>query len=124
MRDFEAAWLTVRLGAIVENYKDFRRLAGSASAAGVVKADGYGLGAEFIAPALAAAGCETFFVARLEEGIALRLVLKAARIFVREGAPAEAVPALLAHRLMPVLNSLSQIADYGAGASSPRDAAI
>jgi len=67
----------------------------------VVKADGYGLGAEFVAPALAAAGCDTFFVARLEEGIALRNVLKDARIFVLDGAPADAVPALIAHRLTP-----------------------
>ncbi|HEX4028599.1 MAG TPA: alanine racemase [Rhizomicrobium sp.] len=124
MRDFEAAWLTVRLGAITGNYQDFRRLAGSAAAAGVVKADGYGLGAEFIAPALKAAGCDTFFVARLEEGIALRRVLNDVRIFVLDGAPAEAVPALLAHRLTPVLNSLAQIGDYSAGATGPRDAAI
>lgn len=126
MRDseFEAAWLTVRLGAIAENYKEFRRGAGSALAAGVVKADGYGLGAEFIAPALAAAGCDTFFVARLEEGIALRRALPQSRIFVLDGAPDGAVPALIAHRLIPVLNSLSQIDGYGAGASSPREAAI
>lgn len=124
MKEFEAAWLTVRLGAIAENYKDFRRLAERAATAGVVKADGYGLGAEFIAPALAAAGCDTFFVARLEEGIALRRVLPDVRIFVLDGAPTEAVPGLIAHRLTPVLNSLDQIATYGAGASSPRDAAI
>src|SRR6185437_2817095 len=80
MRDFEAAWLTVRLGAITENYKEFRRLAGSAATAGVVKADAYGLGAEFVAPALKAAGCDTFFVARLEEGIALRRPSRCAHI--------------------------------------------
>lgn len=122
--DFEAAWLTVRLGAIAENYKSFRRLAGSVATAGVVKADGYGLGAEFIAPALAAAGCDTFFVARLEEGIALRRALPQIRVFVLDGAPSDAIPALIAHRLTPVLNSLSQIADFAAGASSPREAAI
>ena len=122
--DFEAAWLTVRLGAIAENYKSFRRLAGSVAVAGVVKADGYGLGAEFIAPALAAAGCDTFFVARLEEGIVLRRTLPHVRIFVLDGAPRDAVPALIAHRLTPVLNSLSQIADFAAGAPSPREAAI
>jgi len=120
--DFEAAWLTVRLGAIAENYKSFRRLAGSV--AGVVKADGYGLGAELIAPALVAAGCDTFFVARLEEGISLRRALPQIRIFVLDGAPRDAVPAPIAHRLTPVLNSLSQIADFSAGASSPREAAI
>ena len=39
--------------------------------AAVVKADGYGLGAARVAPALAEAGCDSFFVARLEEGVAL-----------------------------------------------------
>ena len=65
--------------------------------AGVVKADGYGLGAAMVAPALAEAGCDTFFVARLEEGVALRPLLPKARIFVLDGAPPDAVPALIAH---------------------------
>src|SRR6202034_2305307 len=122
--DFEVAWLTVRLGAIAGNYREFRRQAGAVPGAGVVKADGYGLGVEFVAPALAAAGCDTFFVARLEEGIALRNVISDARIVVLDGAPPDAVPALIAHRLTPALNTLDQIAAYGAGASGPRDAAI
>ena len=45
---------------------------GPAAVAAVVKADAYGLGAARVAPALADAGCDSFFVARLEEGIALR----------------------------------------------------
>jgi alanine racemase len=126
--DFEAHRLTVRLGALADNYRAFRRLAGPAAVAGVVKADGYGLGADFIAPTLAGAGCDTFFVARLEEGIALRRAMGAApRIFVLDGAPADAVPALIAHRLTPVLNSLGDIAGWNAGASAARlrlDAAI
>ena len=36
----------MRLGAIADNYRTFQRLAGPAAVAGVVKADGYGLGAE------------------------------------------------------------------------------
>ena len=40
--------------------------------AGVVKADGYGLGARQVAAALVAEGCDTFFVAHLAEGVALR----------------------------------------------------
>ena len=70
--DFEAARLTVRLGAVAANYRACQRLAGPAAVAGVVKADAYGLGVAPVAPALAAAGCDTFFVARLEEGVALR----------------------------------------------------
>ena len=75
MTDFEPASLTVRLGAIADNYRRFRRMAGAATTAAVVKADGYGLGSRMVAPALAGAGAETFFVARLAEGVALRPLL-------------------------------------------------
>ena len=108
--DFESASLTVRLGAIAANYKNLKRLAGPAITAGVVKADGYGLGAAMTAPTLAGAGCETFFVAQLAEGIALRPHLPKARIFVLEGVTQAAAPALLAHDLTPVLNSLPDVA--------------
>jgi alanine racemase len=126
--DFEGCRLTVRLGAIAENYKTFQRLAGPAAVAGMVKADAYGLGAELVAPALAAAGCDTFFVARLEDAVALRRVLRhSPRIFVLDGAPPDAVPALIAHQLTPVLNSLAETAGWNAAAAASRrslDAAI
>ena len=123
--DFEAASLTVQLGRITGNYRAMAALAGSAAVSAVVKADGYGLGAKMIAPALAAAGCDTFFVARLQEGMALRPLLPKARIFVFDGAVAEAVPALIAHNLIPVLNSLEQIAAWSSAAKASRlDAAI
>src|SRR5215469_15841116 len=70
--DFEAARLTVRLSAIADNYRTYRRLAGPTAVAAVVKADAYGMGAARVGPALAQAGCDSFFVARLEEGVALR----------------------------------------------------
>ena len=116
MTDFEPASITVRLGAIAENYRSFRRMAGAAATAAVVKADGYGLGARMVAPALAGAGAQTFFVARLEEGIALRPLLPGARIFVLDGASPDAVPGFLSHRLTPVLNSLAEIAAWSAAA--------
>jgi len=115
-RDFEAARLTVRLSAIADNYRTYRRLAGPTAVAAVVKADAYGLGAARVAPALAEAGCDSFFVARLEEGVALRGTLPRARIFVLDGAPPDAVPALLTHGLTPVLNSLGDIAAWSAAA--------
>ncbi|TIT61408.1 MAG: alanine racemase, partial [Mesorhizobium sp.] len=40
------AILSIDLGAIRENYRRLKARAGSAHCAGVVKADGYGLGAE------------------------------------------------------------------------------
>lgn len=120
--DFEAAHLTVRLGAVAANYRTYRRLTGPCAVAAVVKADAYGMGAARVAPALEAAGCDSFFVARLEEGIALRAAVPNARIFVLDGAPADAVPALIAHRLTPVLSSLPQVAAWSAAAHAARTA--
>jgi alanine racemase len=114
--EFDVACLTVRLGAIVESYRICRRLAGGAAVAGVVKADGYGLGATEVTRALVAAGCDTLFVARLEEGIRVRPLAPDARIFVLDGAYPAAVPALIAHRLTPVLNSLAEIETWSAAA--------
>ncbi|HEY3777730.1 MAG TPA: alanine racemase [Rhizomicrobium sp.] len=115
------ACLTIRLDAIVENYRLCQRLAGT-EAAGVVKADAYGLGMERVARALASAGCETFFVARLEEGIRLRALLSQARIFVLDGVSQESAPALIGHRLIPVLNSLDEIAEWSKAAGAQRSA--
>jgi alanine racemase len=115
-KDFEAARLTVRLGAIVANYRTYRRMTGPTAVAAVVKADAYGLGAARVVPALAEAGCDSFFVARLEEGIALRKLSPGARIFVLDGAHPDAVPALIRYALTPVLNSLAQIAAWSAAA--------
>jgi alanine racemase len=115
---FEAARLTVRLGAIVANYRTYRRMTGPASVAAVVKADAYGMGAVQVAPALTQAGCDSFFVARLEEGVALRALAPHARIFVLDGAQADSVPALIRHSLTPVMNSLAQIAAWSAAAGA------
>ncbi|HWX89453.1 MAG TPA: alanine racemase [Rhizomicrobium sp.] len=117
---FEAARLTVRLPAIVANYRTYRRMTGPTAVAGVVKADAYGLGAARVAPALAEAGCDSFFVARLEEGIALRQSVPRARIFVLDGAQPDSVPALISHRLTPALNSLAEIAAWSAAAGAAR----
>jgi alanine racemase len=125
--DFEAARLTVRLPAIVANYRTYRRMTGPTAVAAVVKADAYGMGAARVAPALAEAGCDSFFVARLEEGVALRKFVPRARIFVLDGAHADAVPALISHRLTPALNSLAEIAAWSAAAGvgrAPLDAVL
>lgn len=125
--DFEAARLTVRLPAIVANYRTYRRMTGPTAVAAVVKADAYGMGAARVAPALADAGCDSFFVARLEEGIALRQAVPCARIFVLDGAHPDSVPALLRFSLTPALNSLAEIAAWSAAACvgrTPLDAVL
>src|ERR1051326_7811703 len=110
MGTFETARLIVRLDAIAANYRLCCELASPATVAGVVKADAYGLGAAPVARAQAVTGCDTFFVARLEEGITLRPIVPEARIFVLDGVQGDGAPALIAHRLIPVLNSLAEIA--------------
>lgn len=117
---FEAARLTVRLAAILANYRTIQRLAAPAAVAGVVKADGYGTGAEAATRALAAAGCDTFFVARVEEGVRIRPFAPHARIFVLDGAQVDSIAALITHNLTPVLNSLVEIAAWSAAAASAR----
>ena len=111
--------LSVRLNAVIENYRICQRLSG-ATVAAVVKADGYGLGAIPIARVLHEAGCDTFFVARLEEGITLRHALPDVRIFVLDGCPSETAPALIAHNLTPILNSLGQVDTWRGAARGQR----
>lgn len=125
--DFDAACLTVRLAALAENFRSAQRLAGPAVVAGVVKEDAYGTGLTPAAHTLAMAGCDTFFVARLQEGMALRVLVPQARIFVLDGAQPDMVPALISHNLTPVLNSLAEIAAWSAAARSTKtqlDAAV
>jgi len=110
--DQAPAHLTVRLGALVANYREAARRAAPAMVAPVVKADAYRVGMVPVAQALASDGADTFFVARLEEGIALRVLAPRARIFVFDGVASGTAPALIAHRLTPVLNSLDEIAEW------------
>ncbi|MFE0754282.1 alanine racemase [Inquilinus sp. NPDC058860] len=108
--DASGATLIVDLAAIRENYRALRRRLGSTACAAVLKADAYGLGADRVAPVLAAEGCRHFFVAHLEEGIALRPhVPEAAEVFVLHGPMPGCEDIALAHRLTPVLNSLEQV---------------
>src|SRR5262245_702983 len=80
-----------------------------------------------VAQTLSSEGADTFFIARVEEGIALRTLLPRARIFVFDGVAPGTAPALVAHRLTPVLNSPDEIAEWSATAlnrKSSLDAAI
>jgi alanine racemase len=94
----------------------------------VVKADGYGLGAIPIALALhQTTRADTFVVARLEEGIALRHALPDVRILVLDGCPAGSAASLTAHNLTPILNSLHQMENWSSEACARRaklDAAV
>lgn len=97
--------LQIDLAAIQANYRALAALAPAARAAGVVKADGYGLGAGPVAKALADAGAQDFFVALASEAVPVRQAVgQGPRIFVLSGHMAGAD---LRHAI-PVLNSPEQ----------------
>ena len=100
---------TIDLDALARNHDRIIQELGGVRPAGIVKADGYGLGASAVARRLWAEGCRQFFVARLDEGIELRRALPDADIHVLDGPLPGTAGELLAADLIPVLNSLGQV---------------
>jgi alanine racemase len=115
------AVLTIDLDAVVANWGKLQRMVEPALCAAVVKADAYGLGADRVAPALAAAGCRSFYVAQLDEGTALRRYLPAAEIAVFDGVLPGTEAEFAQHRLVPVLNGLEQIERWAGFARGSRE---
>jgi alanine racemase len=97
-----------------------RDLAAPAECAAVVKADAYGLGMAAVAPALARAGCKTFFVATLGEAEELRGLLPGATIYVLAGLQQDTAPVHRRLDLRPVLNSADEIEEWAAFSKSAR----
>lgn len=122
LTDETVAQLTVRLGALAANYREAKARSAPAHVAPVVKANAYGLGMAPVVRALSEAGADTFFVARVEEGIALRVLLPRARIFILDGVPQGMAPVLAVNRLIPVLNSLDEIVEWSALATARKTA--
>jgi alanine racemase len=114
------ALLEIDLGAIVANWRLLAQRAAPALCAAVVKANAYGLGAATVAPALATAGCRLFFVATLDEGIALRAALgPEPEIAVFNGPLPGTAAEFATHRLIPVLNEPGQIEAWKGQKPSP-----
>lgn len=112
----ETSRLTVDLGAIVANWQDLRARHPAGAVAAVVKADAYGLGARFVAPALYAAGCRHFFVAHLSEALAIQRYLPGALLGVLNGLAPDQAEIFAANDLTAVLGSLAEIARWTAEA--------
>lgn len=104
--------LTIDPGAIASNWRSLARVAGSAECAGVVKADAYGTGIDVAVPALAAAGCRTFFVALLPEARRVRALAPEATIYVLNGFLPGTAPSYAGARLRPVLGSPDELAEW------------
>lgn len=105
------AFLTIDLDAIADNWRLLKSKIGTdGDCAGVVKANAYGLGSGPVGKALFDAGCRTFFVAHVDEGVLLRKSVPAsASIFILHGAAPGAEEICASHALIPILNSLPQV---------------
>ena len=114
------AVLTIDLAAVQANYRLLAAQAKASICAAVLKADGDGLGADYVAPAIFAAGCRHFFVAHLDEGLELRPHLDAsATIYVLHGPLPGTEETFTEDGLIPVLNNLEQV-DGWAGLAERR----
>jgi len=104
-----SANLTVDLDAITANWRALDAMTNCETAA-VVKADGYGLGVDRVAKALAQAGARRFFVAVAEEGAVVRNALGPnADILVFGGHMRGDTDMINDLHLTPMLNSLDQL---------------
>lgn len=108
----------VDLGALRRNYRIMKAAACGAECAGVVKADGYGLGVRPVVKALLAEGCRSFFVATLAEARAVREAAPGATIHVLNGVFPGTTAEFLALRAIPVLGGLEEAAEWRRTAGS------
>ncbi|MGB1924563.1 MAG: alanine racemase, partial [Candidatus Puniceispirillaceae bacterium] len=110
--------LQINLGAIIANWRYLDSLSSAATTtAAMVKANGYGLGANEVATALARAGCTEFFVANLGEAIELRQHLdeggyERLQIMTLHGCHLDQLDDFAAFRITPVLNDLEQLSRW------------
>jgi alanine racemase len=109
------AVLRIDLAAVRANWRQLAtRVAPQARCAAVVKANAYGLGAAQVASALLAEGCRHFFVAHLDEALAIRPLLPGdASLSVLHGFMPGAEAEGEAAGIVPTLNSLTQIEAWG-----------
>ncbi|XVN42327.1 MAG: alanine racemase [Candidatus Rickettsia vulgarisii] len=108
---FSHCTLEIDLAKIRANYRIIAELCKTSEVSAVVKANSYGLGANFIAPVLEAENCQNFFVTTIDEAITLRKALtkKDSNIFVFNGVFYNDVQEFNDNNLIPVLNNLQQL---------------
>lgn len=104
--------LTIDLDAVVANWRKLEKAAVPAQCGAAVKADAYGCGVDQVVRALAAAGCETFFVATLDEARAVRTAAPAAAVYVLNGLLQNSGDALAAINCRPVIGDLNELAEW------------
>ena len=94
----------IDLSAIRENFVNIQnRVGDQVRVMAVVKADAYGHGAVRTARVVHSAGCESFGVAEVEEGVILRQAGVSGEIVILVGAPEDAFDEVVKHGLTPVV---------------------
>lgn len=110
----KAGVLTIDLGAMADNYRQFQKVVGADCAvAGVVKADAYGTGLKPVVETLTKLDCPQFFVATLDEAIQLRAINDKTPVAVLGGLYHGAEKEYQARGIWPVLNSPEDIQRWG-----------
>ena len=110
--------LRIDLNAISSNWRYIDSLSSATTTtAAMVKANGYGLGAEEVVTALTRAGCTEFFVANLGEAIELRQYLdegdyQQLHIMTLHGCHMNQLEDYATFQITPVLNDLEQLSRW------------
>ncbi|WP_398468104.1 alanine racemase [Tardiphaga sp.] len=104
--------LTIDLDAITANWRKLEKASVPAECGAAVKADAYGCGIDRVVPALAKAGCKTFFVATIDEARAARAGAPDAAIYVLNGLSPNSGDALAAIKAQPVISDLNELAEW------------
>ena len=103
------AVLSINLSSIEANYRLLCGMLVNSRASAVIKADGYGLGSEKIAPALFNAGCRTFFVAHIDEALEVRKAVPSGQICVLNGLDVKTEEIYKKYSILPVLGSIREV---------------
>jgi alanine racemase len=102
--------LTIDLGAISENYNSIKDItANHIKFAAMVQADAFGIGAIDVVKKLSHLGCNKFFVANIDEAIAIREHSLTDNIFVLGGIKKGEENYYYLHNITPVLNSIDEV---------------
>ena len=105
--------VSVDLSCLVANYQTIKRIVGSGvDVMAVVKADAYGHGMVQVATALGLAGCKSYGVGSVAEGVALRKAGLVGRILVCYDAKPHELGDILAYDLQLVLYDKDQVRSF------------
>lgn len=107
-----ASQALIDLNALKANYAILRGRAKNSEVAGVVKANGYGLGSTKIGQSLFEAGCRTFFTAHFSEALRLRAELTDCHIAVLHGLHKMEFAEAVAHKIIPVVQSYAALLEW------------